>query len=69
MTKGDKVYNALSERDMTICEIAKVLGMKTQEVMNSLSYATIKYFDVYEYDTMRKGRKVTLIGRLKNYKG
>lgn len=69
MTLTDSVYNLLEDKDLSSSEIAKELGVKVGIAESAIMSATINYPDIYEYDVMRKRRKVAIVGRLKNYKG
>lgn len=69
MTLTDSVYNLLEDKDLSSSEIAKELGVKVGIAESAIMSATINYSDIYEYDVIRKGRKVAIVGRLKNYKG
>ena len=70
MTLADKIYNAVTDRDMTRWELVKLTGETMQNVIHGITSATYKYPDIYSY-WKKRGKKqiVEHVGILKNYKG
>lgn len=69
MTLTDRIYKLLDDKDLSSSEIAKELGVRVGIAESAIMSATINYPDIYEYDVMRNGRKVAIVGRLCNYRG
>lgn len=69
MTTAERIYNALSQRDMTRWELAKAIGeTQMSAVVHAITSATFLYPDIYEYDVKRGNGTKVVIGRLCNYK-
>lgn len=68
MTLADRIYRAVTCRDMTRWELVKLTGESIQNVIHGITSATYKYPDIYSY-WKKRGKKqvVEYVGILGNY--